>query len=76
MTKEKVTNNFCKSEQQIKVNDCLYLITYKSGDNPIICKKENFDINLSPVSESCSIFEITINKVFEIKRTLSLVEKK
>lgn len=55
-------------------NDELLLLVYSNGDNPILCRKEDFDVNIA--SQDSIVFEITVNKVSTVKKTYSLVEKK
>ena len=58
---------------EIEKNDELLLLVYKNGDNPVLCKKSDFDINI--VSIETIVLEITVDKISTVKNIYSLVEK-
>lgn len=58
---------------EIKKNDKLLLLVYKNGDNPMLCRKDDFDVNIASIESI--VLEITVDKISTVKNTYSLVEK-
>lgn len=55
-------------------NEKLIIVIYSNGDNPIIIKKKDFENpDIKPLlSEKCKIIEVTVDKIFEIKKILQI----
>lgn len=61
---------------EIKLNEKIVLITFKNGDNPIFCRKTDFNVDFDKfLSTDATVFEITVDKVFDVQKTFKLVER-
>jgi len=55
-------------------NEKLSIIIYNNGDNPLIMRKKDFEMSdfKSMLSEKCKILEVSVDKIFEIKKILQI----
>jgi hypothetical protein len=55
----------------LKIDETVYLVTFKNGDNPFFTKNPNHSL----ITDGCVVFDIKIMNIYDVEKTFKLIKR-